>query len=176
MRRKKVYNRMIPLIVCVLIVFIFLIPYKSVLSFSFQNTNKVITYIPVDMRGESFQIKFTHTIHLSDVLETYSIDADNKIHQTEFMYEDFNVGMPSNAYGNERFVEKNGKYYITNMDRVHPYLDIKIAQTIPYHVVIYNGEEHSLLDFIEPGTWTRVQSKKINLWQLLRGVNMLEQR
>ncbi len=176
MRRRKAFNRMIPLIVSVLIVLIFLIPYKSVLSFSFQNTNKVITYIPVDMRGESFQIKFTHTIHLSDVLETYSIDSDHKIHQTEFMFEDFNVGMPSNAYGNEKFVEKNGKYYITNMDRVHSYLDIKIAQTIPYHVVIFEGEEYSLLDFIEPGTWTRLQSKKINLWQLLRGVNMLEQR
>jgi hypothetical protein len=171
---RKVSKPMIVLIPCALILIIFFIPFKPVLSFSFQNTNKVLSYIPVDMRGNSFQIKFTHTIHLSDVLETYSIDSDHIIHQTEFMFEDFNVGMPSNAYGEEKFVEKHGKYYITNMDRIHPYLDIKIAQTIPYHVVIYNEVEYSLLDSIEPGTWTRVQSKKINLWQLLRGVNILE--
>ncbi|MCL6574070.1 MAG: hypothetical protein K6T88_20710 [Bacillus sp. (in: Bacteria)] len=28
---------------------------------------------------------------------------------------------------------KDGKYYITNMDRIFPYLDIRIAQTIPHH-------------------------------------------
>ncbi|MDF0728474.1 DUF1850 domain-containing protein [Cytobacillus sp. S13-E01] len=171
MNVKKYFKIAIPSAIIIMILFI---PYKQVLSFSFQNTNNVLTYIPVDMRGKTFQIKFTHTIHLSDVVETYSIDSENTIHQTEFMYEDFNVGMPSNATGDEKFVEEDGKYYIKNMNRTFPFIDIKIAQTIPKHLVIYNGKEYSLLTNIEPGTWTRVQSKKISLWQLMKGVNMLE--
>jgi hypothetical protein len=160
----------------IVIVIIFFLPYKPTLAFTYQNTNKMLAYIPVDMKGETFQIEYTHTIHLSDVLESYKIDENNTIHEYEFRFEEFSVGMPSNATGGEEFVMKDGKYYITNMDRIFPYLDIKIAQTIPHHSIIYNDKEYSFLDFFEPGTWTRIQSKKISLWQQLKAVNILELR
>jgi hypothetical protein len=169
-------KRTIGLIGCALLFLILVIPYKPALVFTYQNTDRVVAYIPTDMRNEAFQIQFTHTIHLSDVVETYRVDDDNQIIQTEFMYEDFNVGMPSNATGQEKFVEKNGKYYITNMERIFPYLDIRIARTIPNHNLLYNGDAFSLLSYLEPGTWTRVSSKKMNMWQQLKGVNILDER
>jgi len=174
MYKKKVYG--IISFALLFLILILVIPYKHALVFTYQNTDRVIAYIPKDMRNESFQIQFTHTIHLSDVVETYKVDTANQIIQTEFMYEDFNVGMPSNATGNEKFVEKNGKYYITNMERVFPYLDIRIARTIPNHNLLYNGNTYSLLSYFEPGTWTRVSSKKMNVWQQLKGVNILDER
>ena len=33
------------------------------------------------------------------------------------MYEDFSIGMPANAAEERRLSDKNGKYYIKNMDK-----------------------------------------------------------
>ena len=86
-------------------------------SHTFKPSNKKDVYIP--LYGEyHFKIKYTHSIHLSDVVESYKITPTQKIQQYELMYEDFSIGMPSNAEEGETFEEINGSYYIKNMDRV----------------------------------------------------------
>ncbi|MDO7487180.1 DUF1850 domain-containing protein [Peribacillus frigoritolerans] len=44
-------------------------------------------------------------------MESYRL-SDKQIEQTELAYDDFAVGMPSNAEGEEVFEEKDGTYFI----------------------------------------------------------------
>ncbi|MEQ2525775.1 DUF1850 domain-containing protein [Bacillaceae bacterium CLA-AA-H227] len=162
---------LVPLILCMTtLVFI---PIKEALVFEFQNTEKVLAYLPLK-KEQAFKIKYTHSIHLSDVVESYQITSDGQIKQYELMFEDFAVGMPSEAAEGELFEEKDGVYYIRNMNRVFPHFDLRTGKVRANHTVIFNGTEYPLSNDIEPGTWVRVKFEKINLLQQLKGANILD--
>jgi hypothetical protein len=174
MEKKQTFRRifLVPLIF-IFITILFYIPYKQALVFHFQNTNNVLAYIPFT-EETTFKIKYTHSIHLSDVVETYHGTADNQIQLDELMYEDFAIGMPSNAEIGEVFEERDGKYYIKNMKRIFPFFDLRIGQVKANHTIIYNGQDYQLSDYVEKGTWVRIQIKKLSVLQQLKGVNIIE--
>ncbi|MED4533590.1 DUF1850 domain-containing protein [Metabacillus fastidiosus] len=145
-------------------------PYKQVVAFTFEDREQLLAYLSLEEK-ESFQIQYTHSIHNSDVTETYRISS-NEITQTELAYKDFAVGMPSDAEGNELFIRKGGIYYIKNMKRTFSYIDLRIGQVKANHRLIYEGKTYQLSSDIKPGTWVRITPKKITLWQQLKGVKI----
>ncbi|HZG72421.1 MAG TPA: DUF1850 domain-containing protein [Chondromyces sp.] len=174
--KKCVPVRLIVLLISFIILSIIIlcvVPIKQVLTFQFQNTGKVLAYIPL-LNEEHFKMKYTHSIHLSDVVESYHITEKGEIAQYELMYEDFAIGMPANASAGETFEHKNGKYYIKNMNRVFPSFDLRVGKVRANHTVIYRQEGYRLSRYIEPGTWIRIKVEKVNLIELWKGVNILE--
>ncbi|MGG3799502.1 DUF1850 domain-containing protein [Metabacillus fastidiosus] len=145
-------------------------PYKQVVAFTFEDEEKLLAYLSLEEK-EAFQIQYTHSIHNSDVTETYRISS-NQIIQIELAYKDFAVGMPANAEGNELFIRKGGIYYIKNMKRTFSYIDLRIGQVKANHRLIYEGKTYPLSSDIKPGTWVRITPKKITLWQQLKGVKI----
>ncbi|TCN27797.1 DUF1850 domain-containing protein [Mesobacillus foraminis] len=170
-KRKKVCISLL-LIVFIAIISMF-IPYKQSLVFLQTEQNEVLCYLPV-APGDRFKIKYLHSIHLSDVIESYEVTKQQGIRQYELEYEDFAIGMPSEAAEGESFVNENGKYYIKNMRRDFPYFDLRVGKVRANHTLIYKNTSFPLAHAIEPGTRVRVQVRKINMIQELRGVNILD--
>ena len=161
------------LILFILIISLAFIPLKQAIVFQPTNPAARLAYIPIN--DESlFKIKYTHSIHLTDVVESYQITADQKIHQYELQYQDFAIGMPSNAVGSEIFEQKGGKYYIKNMKRIFPFFYLRIGQVRANHRVIFNNKEYPLSRSIKPGTSVRVDIRKLNFIQQWKGVNIIE--
>jgi hypothetical protein len=156
-----------------IILMLFLIPFKHALVFSSQQNGIVLAYLPLK-KTDTFQIKYTHSIHLSSVIESYKLTKATKIKQYELMYEDFAIGMPANAAEGEIFEQKDGKYFIKNMKRTFPFFDLRIGKVRANHTVIYKKQEYPLSKTIAPGTLVRIQSKRLSLFQFLKGVNILE--
>ncbi|PLS16224.1 DUF1850 domain-containing protein [Bacillus sp. M6-12] len=148
------------------------VPYRSALVFQFEKSDKVLAFLPIK-KGERFSIMYTHSIHLSKVVETYKLKDTGEIQQVELVYEDFGIGMPENAGEGETFTKKDGKYYIGNMNRVFPQIDLRIGKVRANHTLLYKNHSFPLKDSIEPGTWVRIKWKQLTLWQQLRGVNIL---
>ncbi|WP_243292012.1 DUF1850 domain-containing protein [Bacillus sp. FJAT-47783] len=171
MLRKYKRFFILPLLL-LLIAFVFFFPYKQTIAFYFEDTNQLLLFLPLK-ESDTFQIEYTHSIHLSDVIETYKIENE-KLVQTQLEYEDFAIGMPSNAEGNERFDKKNGKYVISNMDRHFQTLDLRIGQVRADHKLIYDEKKYKLTKWIDGGTWVRIIPARLNLWQQLKGVNISE--
>ncbi|MGG0719045.1 DUF1850 domain-containing protein [Robertmurraya massiliosenegalensis] len=171
-KQRKGIIFLVPLII-LFITFLVFIPFKQVLVFEYKNTEEVLAYIPLK-KEQAFKIKYTHSIHLSDVLESYKIIKNGNIQQYELMFEDFAIGMPSNASEGETFEEIDGKYYIRNMKQTFPYIDLRIGQVRANHRVIFQSNEYSLSDYIEPGTWVRIKTRKLSVIQQLKGVNIIE--
>lgn len=147
---------------------------KEALVFKYQNTERVLAYLPLKTE-QAFKIKYTHSIHLSDVVESYQVTRDGNIKQYELMFKDFAIGMPSEAEKGEVFEEKDGMYYIKNMNRIFPHFDLRTGKVRANHKVIFNGVEYPLSNYIKPGTWVRLKFEKINLLQQLKGANILDQ-
>jgi hypothetical protein len=149
-------------------------PFHLAVTFKPQHeSSSGFIYLPLE-KQDTFQIKYTHSIHLSSVIESYSITRNLKMKQYELMYEDFAVGMPQDALKGEVFVQKDGKYFIKNMKRIFPYFDLRTGKVRANHTVVFKKKPYPLAKVIAPGTLVRIQIKRLNLFQIMKGVNILE--
>ncbi|MCM3178561.1 DUF1850 domain-containing protein [Cytobacillus horneckiae] len=171
-RLGKKFYIIVFLIVFSILIVIFL-PLTNALVFESVKSGKVIAFIPMN-RGSDFKIKYTHSIHLSDVIESYAITEKRDIMQYELEYEDFAIGMPSNAEGDETFEQADGKYYIKNMSRQFPFIDLRIGKVKANHKVIYAEKEIRLGDYIQPGTVVRIKNEKLSYFKQVKGVNIID--
>ncbi|QCJ42835.1 DUF1850 domain-containing protein [Bacillus sp. S3] len=175
MKNKKLVHLTIILVICFVIAITFLagIPLQQTIVFEPNHSNQKLAFIPIKDEKQ-FKIKYTHSIHLSDVIESYHITPRQLIRQVELEYEDFSIGMPSNAEEGETFEQKSGKYYIRNMKRIFPYFYLRIGQVRANHRVIYKNTEYPLSHSIKPGTSVKVEIRRLTLLEQWKGVNILE--
>lgn len=148
------------------------IPFKRALVFKYKNTSQIMAYLPVQ-KQDHFSISYIHSIHLTPVIEEYDVKKNDKIIQTKETYENFGIGMPNNAIGDEIFTHKGKKYIISNMHRIFPFIDLRVGQVISNHTLIYGGHHYPIANYTGKGTWTRLQVQNINLWEMVKGVSIL---
>lgn len=152
------------------------IPIRTALIFYKENTNDMEAFLPID-KGEGFQIIFKHSIHLTDVVEKYRVMDNHTIKQNEIVYEEFGIGMPSNAEGGETFVYEDGKYHIKDLENVFPFMNVRNGKTVSETRLVWGeGSEHMVWfnDYFQPGAWFTLKVEKLTLWQYLKGVRIHE--
>ncbi|MBO0994541.1 DUF1850 domain-containing protein [Bacillus sp. SD088] len=149
------------------------IPFQKALVIEGGKTNELLAYLPLYRSVDNFHIRYTHSIHLSDVEETYTVLEDGTIRQIELTYEDTAIGMPSNAEKGETFKIEDGQYRLLNMKRDFPFIYMKTAQVVGTHRIIYNDHELDLAKVISPGSLILLKEKRLALWELWRGVNIV---
>ncbi|WP_417898487.1 DUF1850 domain-containing protein [Bacillus haimaensis] len=173
---KKSIGLIISSFTAVLLLFLFLFPLRTALVFHVENTEEIHAFLPIE-EEETFQLIFTHSIHLTDVVEKYRVMNDLQIVQTEIVYEEFGIGMPSNAGEGEEFVYEDGKYHIKNMSNVFPYLNIRNGKTVSKNRLAWGIDGEKMIWFNEyftPGDWYKVKVEKLTLWQYLKGMKIHE--
>lgn len=105
------------------------------------------TYYIKVTNENSFQIVFTHSIHLTDVIETYEI-GDTNFRLLSMQYSDVAIGMPAYAEDGQTLIYEDGIY------------------TLSY-------EEESLDDFnlyigdVDYGLAFKYEAKQVDLKELL---------
>ena len=167
-RKKYIYL----FIVVIFIVLIFMVPFKKSIVCKKIHSKEILAFMPVQ-KEQTFQIQYTHSIHLSEVKESYKILKNNDIRQYELMYDDTSIGMPSEAEEGEVFIRKNGHYYIKNMKRDFRKFNLSTGQVVANHRLIYKNKTYPFKNFIKPGTIITIEVKKLSLLQLLKGVNIV---
>ncbi|WNF24179.1 DUF1850 domain-containing protein [Mesobacillus jeotgali] len=177
MKPIKIKNKIfvLLLLISLLLIISIKIPYKQALVFLQPEKGDILCYVPI-ASGENFKIRYKHSIHLSDVIESYKVTKQNEIQQYELEYEDFAIGMPSEVSGSERFLMEDGKYYIKNMDRRFEHFDLRVGKVRANHTFVQGKISFPLSKAIEPGTRVRIQVRKINFIQQMKGVNILERK
>lgn len=165
------------IISCILIgimLCIFYMPIGKSLVFYQAKSNKIIGYLPV-ASGDKFAMVFTHSIHLTDVIEKFEVMADGRMRAYEMVFEQFGIGMPENSGPGERFLYEDGKYYIKDMDRLHDSLNIRNGKTVSENRFTwgdYLEEEVYLNDYMEPGTSFTLIVERLTIWEQWRGVKI----
>ncbi|NBJ70249.1 MULTISPECIES: DUF1850 domain-containing protein [Clostridia] len=153
-----------------------LVPFRTALIFYKENTNQIEMFLPIK-EGDPFQLIFTHSIHLTDVVEKYEITDKKTIRQTEISFEEFAIGMPSNAQGEEQFIYKDGKYHIKNINQTFDQIKLRNGKVVSENRLVWgDGADYCvyLNDYVEPGAWFSLKVEDITLWQYLKGVEIHE--
>lgn len=167
LKRKRFLIVPLTIFLCAALLFI---PFKNCLVFFESRTTKIVAYFPLQT-DQHFQIRYTHSIHLSDVIESYEIDADHFILQA-LEYEDFAIGMPNGAEEGETFKQENGKYYIENMNRRMPEFILHVGDIDQDLALRYKKREYDLKEYLLRGESYRFEPERLSLFQLMKGVNI----
>lgn len=170
--KKKLMISAILVSICITLILAF-IPYKWSFVFFEQRTTHPAAYLPLE-NEKTFQIRYTHSIHLSDVIESYLVTENHEIQISSLEYEDTAIGMPSGAGEGEKFVEKDGKYYITNMSQVFPSFNLLVGDVDRDLAVQYIGIEHDLKKYLTRGETYTFKVARLSLADQLRGVRISE--
>lgn len=149
------------------------LPFQQAVTFEAQKSGELLAYFLLRDAGQAFQIEYTHSIHLSDVLESYQVLQSGEIRQIELEYEDTSIGMPSEAEGGGVFEMKDGKYFIRNMKRDFSWIDVSVGQVSANHRLLIKNKTIPFSSFSTPGSVVRIKKQKLTLWQLWKGVNLL---
>lgn len=174
----KSRKRIIFTIIFIAILLFLFIPFETALVFYNQKASKIRAYLPIQA-GDRFQTIYTHSIHLTDVVEKYEVLDDFTIKGYEIVFEEFGIGMPSNAGEGERFVIEDGKYHIKDMNSIFPYINIRNGRVVSEHRLVWGKYDEHLVnfnDYFEPGEYLRMKIDRLSLWQKIKGVKISDEK
>ncbi|MCP3032436.1 DUF1850 domain-containing protein [Halobacillus sp. A1] len=172
MKRRGVYTTIASLIIGVFIIGLIFYPYRSVVSFEKMDRQGPNIYLPLT-EGKHFQVKYTHSVHLSDVIEEYEVKKE-RLYPIQLIYEDTGIGMPSGAGEGETFEMKDGKYYISNIQGYHDSISLSVGAVRADHTIRYENRSYLLKDYIGAGSVITIKPSHVSNWNLMRGETLSE--
>ncbi|MEK5215176.1 DUF1850 domain-containing protein [Psychrobacillus sp. FSL H8-0487] len=161
------------LIIFFLTLFCF-IPIFSAFTFTETRTeHPSIHFIPLEKK-DHFQIIFTHTIHLTDVIENYRVLESNEIKLASMQYSDVAIGMPGYAEEGQTLSYENGVYTLKYDKAVLKDFILHIGDVdnkLDFH---YNEKSFDLKEELDRGKSYEFKVKKISLFEKVKGVELNE--
>lgn len=151
-----------------LFLFIFM-PIKEALVFTETRTEKPKVFYMLLDEEQNFEIRYVHSIHLTDVIEKYQVLENNHLQLLEMSYENLAIGMPSEAGEGETLKLKDGVYTLQYSDRVIDSFRLHIGRVDEDLALRYKGEEMDLKKSLTKGKSYEFQAKKISYYQIWKG-------
>lgn len=106
------------LIVIIIIIIPFFIPVYTLELRSFSDDELI--FKQKVQPGNKFTLKYTHSVSLTPVWEIFIIDDNYQIVLIETDFLDHGAGLPYTTFGEEIFMEEEGRFKIKNMHRIIP--------------------------------------------------------
>lgn len=122
-------------------------------------TNKYIKSWKIN-NGESFTIEYTHSVQLTPVSETYTIDG-GKIILVESYFKSYGAGLPATTPYKFQITDKGFRIYEIN--EIIEYLIYRTGAEIANHKLILRDFEYDFLDFSEPRSGVEFKVKKVGI-------------
>ncbi|MEK9196813.1 DUF1850 domain-containing protein [Lysinibacillus halotolerans] len=164
------------LIVLVIGIIFFFSPLYPVFSFEETRTNNPEVYYINVSKEQKFNIRFTHSIHLTDVLESYEITENNQIKLHSMEYEDVAVGMPAHAEEDQTLSYENGKYKLAYKNKILDNFTIYIGDIDMDLNFVYDGQTYNMKKSLHRGSSYLFEVKTISLFDKLRGAVMVYEK
>lgn len=155
-----------------LLLTIFFIPIKQAFIFIEYRTDTPRLFYVLLNDDDSFQIRYVHSIHLTDVIESYEVTKDGKIRMVSMTYENLAIGLPGAAEEGETFSVKDGKYTLSYDNNVIDSFTMRIGDVDADLAFRYRGHEINLKQQLERGMSYTFRVTKLSCFQMLRGVNI----
>lgn len=159
------------LTIALAIVFLFT-PIFPVFSFTETRTDHpTMYYLPLEDERR-FQIIFTHSIHLSDVIETYEVMDTYDIRLHSMVYSDVAIGMPSFAEEGQTLIYKDGTYKLYYDEAILPDFTLYIGD-VDYSLRFqYEGKAYDLKGNLRRGKSYLFEIKKVSIYEKMKGVEL----
>ena len=155
-----------------LVLTLLFLPLKQSFTFTdYRTEHPRVHYIPLaDEMG--FQIRYVHSIHLSNVIEAYEVTKNGNIRLQSMQYEDVGIGMPGYAEEGETLSVKDGMYTLTYDDKVIDSFTMIVGDVDTDLAFRYKGVELDLKKQLKRGESYTFSIKKLSFYERLKGEKM----
>lgn len=114
--------------------------------------------------GEYFTVRYTHSVQLTPVWETYEIQAGDIILK-ETIFQSFGAGLPSTSPYDFEITDQGFRLF--NIDMKITDLVYRVGAVRANHVIIIRDREYPFLDFAKPTEGVKFQTQKLSLLDYL---------
>lgn len=114
--------------------------------------------------GDTFTVKYTHSVQLTPVWEIYEI-RDGGIFLTETIFQSFGAGLPSTSPYDFEITDQGFRLF--NIDMKITDLVYRVGAVRANHVIIIRDREYPFLDFAKPTEGVKFQTQKLSLLDYL---------
>ena len=153
------------------IVFLF-IPLFPVFSFTEARTEHPTMYYVALEDERRFQITFTHSIHLSNVIETYEVMDTYDIRLNSMVYSDVAIGMPSYAEEGQTLIYEDGTYTLYYDEAILPDFSLYVGD-VDYSLSFrYEEVDYDLKENLSRGKSYLFEIKKVSIYDKMKGVEL----
>jgi hypothetical protein len=112
---------------------------------------------------------YTHSIHLSDVVEYYEVVNQDTFQAIAMEYEDVAIGMPGNAEEGQTLIIKDGKYRLVSDAKFLTSYTLHISNISSKQHFIYDDVEYDLKNVLKKGSSYLFSLKKISIFEWWKG-------
>lgn len=159
-------NKFVQLFIILLIIFsLFFVPI-TVLEVRTNDTNAMV-YQQMAKLGNTFDVRWKHSVTLQPVIETYKLEGYDKISLIQMVFDDNGPNLPAQPWEEQQWTIQDGKFIVTNYNKYFTKVPVTIGAIIADHTLIYNGKETSLRDVYRPGGFVYISVTKNNVYQFL---------
>lgn len=150
------------------LLYLFYPSHKSIV-FTETRTSQPEYYFLKLSEENQVEIIFTHSIHLSDVAELYSITPDLQWKVIQMSYEDLAIGMPGYAEKNQTLDYIDGKWVLKSYDTVLQEISLYNSSIHKKLEIRYDNEIYNLKTLLPTGASYLVEVKHVSSFELWRG-------
>jgi len=100
--------------------------------------------------GDEFEIRFTHSVARSLVVEKFRVTPDRQMLVYETVYQDFGAGLPSELDEGAQVEVGPDGVRITGMERVMSSIPLRVG-SIARHQIAFGSDVIDLISLVEPG-------------------------
>ena len=131
-----------------------------------ERTGAVFSALPM-RRGETFQLRYTHSVNLSDVTDTIEWTGEQLVCRST-LFTAFGAGIPVLADGiGTDFIQTDEGFVITGINKPETRI-LVMLQTVPNHRLLWRGQELALMRQYGSGTLLRLVSLREILFHSYR--------
>lgn len=110
-------------------------------------TGKVGLVLPVS-RGDSFSLRFIHSVHLTPVWENFTVTGIDSMSLISTEYESYGVGMPS-LPSEGKFEQLNDRFRLSGLNRHFTEISLRVWPKNKL-TLLHDNREYSLYEMFEP--------------------------
>lgn len=132
-----------------------------------------LVYQQLASLGDTFDIVWTHSVTLQPVIETYQLERPGRIPLVQMVFDDNGPNLPARPEFDQKWIISDGKFIVTNYDRVFERVPVVIGAVIANHSLRYGGKETALKDKYRPGGYVHIGLTRDYLpLYILKGVKL----
>lgn len=148
------------------------IPFERSITFTETRNEKPTQYFLPIKDEEAFQLVFTHSIHLTDVKESYQVLPSNEFQLLSMQYSDVAIGMPGHAEKGQTLLYEDGVYTLSYDNAKLKEFTLHIGD-VDYKLDLHHkGKRIPLKEHLIRGKSYVVAIQSLSLYDKVKGVEL----
>jgi len=154
-------------IICIVIILSILSFYKTTLLQVYvadkgPRFNDVLLQVPIKPQ-DKFSVKWTHSVSLRPVIETYKVEKDLNISIYEMIFDTFSANLPASPDYDTIWEYHDDYIRVYNYDVIFDAVPVVIGKVVANHTLYVNDRIIPLKDIYKPGGFVKIRAIKKSL-------------